>query len=436
MNELLHRDCSHKPFTKRGMRNAENPHGARGPQRRDRRLAWGAIAICMLPLLSLGCSKLLTTEPQHGERFDQPVDGLDNGELGRFQRGDVQFHRGFSIVEGLGPIFNNAACSACHSGDGRGRPENILVRFSRGLDLALGEGGPQIQNRAIPGAQAEQLPAGVDVSRRLPPPVFGMGLIEAIPDSALLAYADPTDADGDGISGRPNWVTPAAYVPSDEPGGGPGARLGRFGRKAQVSNLLQQSVEAYHQDMGITSRFRPRENLNPLAPPGPDPDRASDPEVGEGDVRAAMDYIRMLAPPSSGEWNDSRRRGQVLFSAARCGSCHVPSYRTGGHMIDALSNRDAALYSDLLLHDLGEGLADHRPDGDADGREWRTPPLWKTRIVRQFLNGQLFLMHDGRAHSVDEAIRLHGGEAQAARDAYIAMPPNDRAALIDFVESR
>src|SRR5207249_6260405 len=129
---------------------------------------------------------------------------------------------------------NNVACAACHSADGRGRPENILVRFSRGADLDLGEGGPQLQDRAIPGGQPESLPAGVDQSRRLPPAVFGMGLIEAIPDSTILAWEDPTDLNGDGISGRANWVTPPAYVPADEPGGGAGPRLGRFSRKAQV----------------------------------------------------------------------------------------------------------------------------------------------------------------------------------------------------------
>ena len=399
------------------------------------RLARQAIAICMLPLVSLGCDKLLTTRPAPGERFDQPLDGLSNGELGQFQRGQTQFRRGFTIDEGLGPIFNNRSCASCHSGDGRGQPENVLTRFSRGTDLVVGEGGPQIQDRAIPGTRPEQLPAGVDVSRRLPPPVFGAGLIEAIPDSAILARDDPGDADADGISGRPNLVTPAAYVPATEPGGGPGPRVGRFGRKAQVSSLLQQTAEAFHQDMGITSSYRPVDNLNPLAP-GPNPDRASDPEVGDGQVDAVVEYLRMLAPPAPGEWTSQRRRGESLFATVRCTGCHVPALSAGAHRIPALSYRAVSLYSDLLLHDMGPGLADNRPDANASGTEWRTAPLWGMRIAREFLNGRLFLLHDGRAHSVGEAIALHGGEATAARDAYLALPPGDRGALVDFVESR
>ena len=396
-----------------------------------------AIAICALTIVGVGCDKLLTSPPALGERFDQPLQGLDNGELGDFQDGQVQFRRSFTIAEGLGPIFNNVSCASCHSGDGRGIPGNILVRFSRGTDLIPGEGGPQIQDKAIPGAVPEHLPAGVDVSLRMPPAVFGVGLIEALTDSTILSHADPGDADADGISGRANMVTPPSYVPATEPGAGPGLRVGRFGRKAAVSSLFQQTVTAYSQDMGVTSPALPDENVNPLAPPGlPDPDRAPDPEVNGGQVNDVEQYMRMLAPPTPGEWTDQRRRGQTLFTSARCSACHIPTMRTGAHEIEALANRDVTLYSDLLLHDLGPGLADNRPDGDADGQEWRTAPLWGLRIAREFLNGQLFLLHDGRAHSVDEAIRLHGGEATAARDAFLAMPPADRAAVLDFVESR
>ncbi len=397
------------------------------------RLACQAIAICMLPLASLGCDKLLTTKPAAGERFDQPLAGLSNGELGEFQRGQTQFRRGFTIDEGLGPVFNNRSCASCHSGDGRGRPENVLTRFSRGIDLIPAEGGPQIQDRAIPGAAPERLPAGVDISRRLPPPVFGAGLIEAISDSAILARDDPGDANSDGISGRPNWVTPAPYVPASEPGGNPGPRIGKFGRKAAVSALLQQTVEAYHQDMGITSSYRPVDNLNPMAP---GTDHAADPEVDDGKVDDVVQYLRMLAPPAPGEWTSQRLRGQALFASVGCTGCHVPSLVTGPHAIPALAFRPVPLYSDLLLHDLGPGLADNRPDANATGTEWRTAPLWGMRIMRQFLNGQMFLLHDGRAHSVGEAIVLHGGEATAARDAFLALPSGDRAALADFVESR
>ena len=395
--------------------------------------------VFVFPLIALGCERLLTTEPDPGERFDQPFANLGAGELGRFLEGRTQFRRGFSINEGLGPIFNNRACASCHSGDGRGLPENTLTRFSRGTDLVPGEGGPQLQERAIPGTEPEALPAGCDVSHRLPPPVFGMGLIEAIPEAAILAHADPSDADGDGISGRANMVTAAAYVPIDEPGGMPGLRVGRFGRKAQVPALLQQAVEAYHQDMGITSPFRPAEieNVRAVAS-GANPDHVVDPEIGNFEVGAVLNYLRMLAPPAPGEWTDGRRRGSEVFSAIKCASCHVPSLRSGYGVdsLEATSNQDVTLYSDLLLHDLGDALADGRPDGDADGREWRTAPLWGMRLVPEFLNGQVLLLHDGRAHSVDEAIRYHAGEAAGVRDAYIALPASDRSALLEFVESR
>jgi CxxC motif-containing protein (DUF1111 family) len=391
----------------------------------------------VLGLYAVGCDKLLTSPPPLGERFDQPMEGLDNGELGDFQDGQTQFRKSFTITEGLGPVFNNVSCASCHSGDGRGTTDNILVRFSRGTNLIPAEGGPQIQDRAIPGAVVEQLPAGVDVSLRMPPPVFGVGLIEALTDSVILSHADPGDSDGDGISGRANMVTPPPYVPATEPGGGSGPRVGRFSRKAQVSSLFEQTVTAYHQDIGITSEALRVDNVNPLTPPGyPNPDRAPDPEVGGGQVNDVIQYMRMLNPPSPGEWTDQRVQGQALFTAAQCTKCHVPTMHTGPHEIDALADRDVTLYSDLLLHDLGDALADNRPDGSADGREWRTAPLWGMRIAREFLNGKLLLLHDGRAHSVAEAIELHGGEAAAARDAYVAMTSAERAALIDFVESR
>ena len=394
------------------------------------------LAICTTCAILIGCDSMLTTKPDPADRFDEPVVGLDNGELGDFQDGHEQFRKAFSIREGLGPIFNNVSCASCHSGDGRGMTENILTRFSRGTDLVPGEGGPQVQTKAIPGATPEQVPTGVDVSYRLPPPVFGVGFLEALSESTILSNEDPSDSDGDGISGRANWVTPAPYVPATEPGGGAVPRVGKFGRKAQVSSLLQQTVEAYHQDIGMTTPQRPTDNVNPLAPAPEGLDEAPDPEVAGNHVADVIQYMRMLAPPAPGEWTDRRRQGEALFASARCNVCHVPVMRTGTHEIEAISNHEIALYSDLLLHDLGDELADNRPDGSADGREWRTTPLWGLRVTRDFLGGQLLLLHDGRARSVDEAIRLHGGEASVSRDAFLGMTPEERGALLDFVESR
>ena len=404
---------------------------AAGVHRTRRRVAL-AFTAAVLALGVAACGKLLTTAPDAGDLFDSPLEGLTAAELAAFAEGDAQFGRPFSVADGLGPIFNNVSCASCHSGDGRGRPENALTRFSLGLDLALHLGGPQLQDKAIPGAEREQLPAGVNSSLRLPPPVFGVGLIEAIPEAAILANADPTDANLDGISGRPNMVSVPEFI-----GRVPDPVVGRFSRKAQVSSILEQTVAAYHQDIGITTDFLPVENTNPLASAATESaDKVADPELPAASVRSVVAYLRMLAAPAPGAPTAARERGRVVFGEAGCVSCHVPSLRTGPSTIAALANRDAHLYSDLLLHDMGDGLADNRPDGQADGREWRTAPLWGMRIMRQFLNGQAFLLHDGRARTVADAIAAHGGEAAAARDAFLALPAADRAALIEFVESR
>lgn len=384
------------------------------------------------------CDQLTTVAPPDGDVFDAPVEGLTDAEMAAFARGDAEFERRFAPNTGLGPIFNDASCATCHSGDGRGALRNALIRIGTPDDDFLSAvGGPQIQDRAIPGAEPERLPAGVPYSVRLPPPVFGVGLIEAIPEAAILANADPDDADGDGISGRPNLVEVAPFVPTTEPGVRAGVVLGRFGRKAQNASLFQQVVEAYHQDIGITSPFLPTENRNPLSGvPIEAVDQVPDPEITEGTVQAVTHYIRALAPPEPGAETEQRALGRTLFGQIQCAKCHVPSFQTGPSLLAALSNRTVNAYSDFLLHDMGDELADNRPDGQATGREWRTTPLWGLRLMRQFLNGQAFLMHDGRARSVEEAILMHGGEAQASRNAFAQLTPQQRAALLDFVESR
>jgi CxxC motif-containing protein (DUF1111 family) len=387
-------------------------------------------------LATTGCD-LLTGPPDAADMFSAPVPGLTTQQAETFAAGRAAFRRNFSAAEGLGPIFNAGSCVDCHGGEGRGRPHNVLTRISMGTDPAIAMGGPQIQDKAIPGAFPEEVPFGVDVSRRLPPPVFGVGFIEAIPVDAILANADPSDRDGDGISGRPNWVTPADFVPLDEPGGGVGLQLGRFSWKGQVSSLLQQVAGAYHQDMGITTDFLPVENVNPQLhhrPPAVDP--APDPELPAATVRATIDFQRMLAPPAPGADTPDRQRGDELFTRIGCADCHVREFQTGTSSIAALANQRVVLYSDLLLHDMGDALADHRPDGSATGREWKTPPLWGLRIARDFLDGDLFLLHDGRATTVAEAVELHGGEAAASRDLFLGLNGTDREALLDFVRSR
>jgi CxxC motif-containing protein (DUF1111 family) len=403
------------------------------------RLLAKSVATALLSALAAtACDHLTTVAPPDGDVFDAPVEGLSDAELAAFARGDAEFGRQFAPNTGLGPIFNDVSCATCHSGDGRGQLRNALTRIGDQSNAFLADvGGPQIQDKAIPGAHPEQVPDGVPVSVRLPPPVFGSGLIEAIPEAAIIANADPTDVDGDGISGRPNYVFAAAFVPVSEPAGGSGLKLGRFGRKAQNAVLLQQVVEAYLQDIGITSPFLPLENPNPLAPtPIEAVDRAPDPEVLESTVQAVTHYIRALAPPEPGADTERRAEGRQLFTQIQCARCHIPSFQTGPSPIPALSGRTVTLYSDLLLHDMGDALADNRPDGQASGREWRTTPLWGLRLMRRFLNGDALLLHDGRARSVEEAILLHGGEALASRTAFSQLTPAQKAALLDFVESR
>ena len=384
----------------------------------------------------MGCDTIMTSTPPAGDDFESPFDGMGHDLNAAFVEGDENFEKAFTVAEGLGPIFNNIACEGCHPGDGRGTPEMGFFRFSRDGDLAVEIGGPQHQDKSIPGIAPEQVPAGVDLSFRMPPPVFGVGLIEAIPVATILAHADPDDEDGDGISGRPNWVMPPEFVPAHHVGGGSELQLGRFSRKAQVTSLIEQVAAAYQQDMGITNDFIPVENAHPQSGGGMAMgDLVADPEIPAATVLLTALYVRLLQPPARGEQSAQVQRGETLFAEIGCANCHVPMMRTGKNPIPELSEVDAHLYSDLLLHDMGPGLADNRPDGDASGSEWRTTPLWGTRLVGDFLNGQEFYLHDGRARSVDEAIRLHGGEAAAAQKSYGALGAAGQAAVVEFVKS-
>ena len=377
-----------------------------------------------------GCDDIITvTKPLiEGDDFETPFNMLSHDLSATFVRGEENFTTVFTVEEGLGPIFNNTSCISCHPGNGRGTPDLALIRFSIGHDLIPDMGGPQFQDKAIPGVPHEVLPAGVDTSVRLPPPVFGLGLIENIPVETILSHADETDANGDGISGRPNWVTPPNYIPSTEVGGGPGQQLGRFSRKAQVSSLVQQVAEAFHQDIGVTNGFLPVEHFHVG-------DTVPDPEVNQLTVMETIIFLRLLSPPPRDEITSEVKRGEVLFEKIGCASCHVPTMQTGPSPINALNEVNAHIYSDLLLHDMGEVLADNRPDGSATGREWRTAPLWGTRLVAEFLGGTPFFLHDGRATTLEGAIRAHGGEVQETKEAFFNFPETEQQAILAFLKS-
>ncbi len=382
-----------------------------------------------------GCGdRLLTSGPPEGETTAEPMQNPPS-VMAAFARGDEAFAQVFRVSEGLGPIFNQPSCETCHPGDGRGTPQMVLHRFSINGDPVWNLGGPQLQDRSIAGVPPETVPVGAEVSTRMAPPVFGRGLIEAIPDETILALADPDDADQDGISGRVNWVQPGDFVPPGFVGSGPGLAVGRFGLKANVSSLLEQIVLAYREDMGITSDYLPVEAIHPGAGNLSLTDRVADPEIPASTVLDVLMYIRTLAVPNRGEITEAVRRGEVLFEQVGCATCHVPSLRTGPNPIPSLDRVAAPLYSDLLLHDMGPELADHRGDGSADGYEWRTVPLMGLRLAADNLGGTVHYLHDGRTSDLGEAVRLHGGEASGSRDRFVVLPVADQDALLAFLLS-
>jgi len=398
------------------------------------------IAATIISVVLIGCDELLTKSPDEDQSFEGPIEGLTNAERAIFARGDAAFGEAFTFQTGLGPIFNQASCERCHVGDGRGHPSVNLKRFGRNLgggqfNPLIELGGPQLQERSIPGYPAEIIPVEANaISERGGPLVVGLGLIEAIPDSTILLHSDPNDADGDGISGRPNLNFAPEFLGLG-PGPYNGMYLGRFGRKAGAINLLQQSANAYHQDIGITSDYIPVENHNPLAG-GRGGDPVPDPEIPAATVDNVVFYLLTLRPPlRRGENDPEVLRGEQLFSTIKCASCHVPVMTTGQHPIAALGNRPAALYSDLLLHDMGPDLADNFIEGEATGTEWRTTPLWGLGIVENVLGGTPFYLHDGRTSDLRVVINLHKGEADSSRIGFQQLPSTSQEALLKFLRS-
>lgn len=397
-----------------------------------------AIVLALPIFFFIGCDTLLTEAPEPHTTLEEPFDELTPTELAAFARGDEAFEEEFTAETGLGPIFNNTACGSCHPGDGRAHPSAVFKFFGHvqggTIDLLTELGGPQLQDRSLPGVPAETLPPeATAVSVRAAPPVFGVGLIEYIPVADILANEDPNDADGDGISGRAHWVTAPDWVPANVAGGGAGPQLGRFGLKANTSSLLQQVARAYHQDIGITTDFIPVENFRSnTSAPG---DLVADPELPAGTMLDVVFYIRMLAPPKRSEITAEVQQGETIFSQIGCVSCHVPKFNTGPSPFKALAFREVALYSDLLLHDMGPALADEFIDGDAAGSEWKTKPLWGLGRTPDALGGVPYYLHDARTSDLNTAIMLHGGEAQKSRDNFAALSPEQRQALLAFLNS-
>ena len=373
---------------------------------------------------------------------------------------------------GIGPLFNQNSCEGCHVRNGRGAvpaydgdlSSALLLRLSipgvgdnGGIIPAPGFGG-QLQNKAIFGVQPEgqmsrseleeivsfldgsrvslrkptytisdpyiPLPPNILISPRVAPPVHGLGLIEAIPEADILAHADEQDADGDGISGKPNWVWDAAAQTT---------ALGRFGWKAEQPTARLQAADAAHNDMGLTSSYFPDEHCQGQS--NCKEGLQEEYDANDEEVELFTFYFQTLAVPAQRDPLDPEvMRGRELFNTAECASCHVPGFQTGAHPISELAYQDIYPYTDLLLHDMGEGLADNRPTFNASGQEWRTPPLWGIGLT-QVVNPKATFLHDGRAATLEEAILWHGGEAEGARESFRTMVESDRDALIAFLSS-
>jgi hypothetical protein len=380
----------------------------------------------MLVVLTAVNAVVGTTSCPRTPQIGDPLRGLSPEELARFAEGRDVFERTFTPETGLGPLFNADACGECHeepvAGGGGDEVEVHVGRHGAGgfCDPLVDEGGPVIQQHATPALRAalgidrEPMPSGATESAaRTAPAVFGLGLLDAVPDRAILALADPDDRNHDGVSGRPNRFVDG--------------RLGRFGRKAFVPTLAEFNAGAFTIEQGITTPAVPSEESiggKPI-PPGVDP--TPEPELSEHDMNVANDFVRFLAPPPALPLDAQGQLGRTIFGTIRCASCHVPSLVTGENPVRALRLKTVHAYSDLLLHDMGPGRADIC-FGLASPSEFRTQPLMGLRFASAFL-------HDGKAKTIEEAILLHDGEAAWSRKQFERLSPKRRAAVLEFLGS-
>jgi len=401
-----------------------------------------------------------TVDDRTRDAFSHPAKNLTDDQLTVFQagRGPFDFHWEIPL---LGPLFSNDACLGCHDSNGRGLSQigngtlvsQALIRISLadgtpdvpGGDVPVPGLGLQLQDHATVGlpevivtqawiehaemygdgeivmlrtpqvdprlADGSLLPPGVRMSYRQAPGAFGLGLLEAVPDDIIAGLADPDDADGDGISGRVNMVWDSERQTTVS---------GRFGHKATVPTLRQQVAAAFATDMGLSNKVLP------------EPDGTRD--VSDDQFEQVVFFVSTIAVPAAAPLDAATRRGQGLFEAFGCTSCHVPTLVTGDHAIPQLAHQTIHPYTDLLLHDVGDLLTDARRDFTAEGVEWRTPPLWGLGLVQVVAPDATFL-HDGRARTIAEAILWHGGEAMPAREAFRLAPKQDRADLIGFLQT-
>lgn len=390
------------------------------------------LLIAFIGVAVIACQKLMPKAPLDNEILDGPIEGLSSAELSQFVQGDIAFNdEVFTPQTGLGPLFVATSCGSCHAGDGKGHPFSTITRFGQPDTIGnkfLAMGGPQLQHRAILNYQPETIPAGATFSKFTPPANTGLGLLDAVADEDILFVADPDDADGDGISGRPNWIHIPEYLgyrPNNIERNG--LHIGRFGKKAAAYDLLHQTVNAYSQDIGIASSYAPYDTYNQVE---------VDPEISNQTIHHVVAYLKMLkAPTQRNAEKPDIKDGQKLFIQIACGKCHLPEMKSSFSPIAALSNKTFSPYTDLLLHDMGDGLNDGYTEGRALPAEWRTPPLWGLGLSKKSQGGKYFLLHDGRAQSIEEAINYHGGEALNSKQQYQQLSIADKNKLIKFLES-
>ncbi len=407
-----------------------------------RRYFWLALAIAFLalPALELGAQPPPPPQPTQPPGapgsppppgFGDALAGLTGPQQGAWKDGQNLFTAKLNPGNGLGPIFNRDSCVACHSGPAIGGSSEInTTRFGKTtagvFDPLIALGGSLLQERALQPFGVEVIPSQANTTaKRNTQPLFGLGLIEAIPDATILANVRSKPVNG--VLGRAAMVTDPVTGKTF---------VGRFGWKAQQPNLLAFSADAFVNEMGITNRIYPVENapngnetlLAAMEPPNvPTPNDQTDPRSGKAGIDRLTDFMRFTAPPPAQPANASTTFGATFFLQIGCTSCHVPSMKTGANSVAALNSQTVSLYSDLLLHDMG-ALGDGIAQGNAGPREMRTAPLWGLSASGPYL-------HDGRAHTVDAAIRAHAGEAAYSVNQYLKLTSSQQSLLLQFLNS-
>ncbi len=399
------------------------------------------IIICGISIL-VGCAKITPIAPEPSEIIAEPIEGLTEAQKALFIQGDELFAKVYTPEEGLGPIYIQNACESCHVGDGKGHPINTVTRFGRldtnGFDFMLDQGGPQLQQRSVANYTEEEIPTGyTHRSDRIAPIVIGMGLLAAVSDQDILDMADPNDADGNGVSGRINYILPQSYFSrKDFHIDSSGYYIGRFGKKAKQITLLDQVVFALKEDIGLTSDFDTQDLYN-YAVGDQATDNVPDPEVSSDMVDRLVFYMRTLKAPTRRNLDDPEvQAGSALFESIGCVDCHKSTLKTTNSDIGALSNKTFHPYTDLLIHDMGPNLDDGLPEGQATGSEWRTPPLWGLGLAEDSQGGIGYYLHDGRATTIEGVIGYHaGGEADNASKNFFNLSATEKAQVIAFLKS-